>query len=118
MSERRRKTPKIWFGIGITIIIIGFIGGVILGFSGSTQSTWNTVTEEYDYNTVFNITLMIYTWIGCLISSTFFFAVGSILYRLNLIIDGKKYETELEKENKKIYQHTTKNNDIPEAFKF
>ena len=117
MSERRRKTPTLWFKIGIAIIIIGFIGGIILGaIDKATISEWNSITEEYDYKEIFNIAVMIYIWIGCLISSSFFLAVGSILYRLNLIIDGKEYETKLEKTN--VYKKKATNNEVPSVFKF
>ena len=118
MSERRRKTPQIWFKIGIVIIIIGFISGILLGaISKTTINNFNTITEKYDYTEVFNTALMIYIWIGSLLSSTFFFAVGSILYRLNLIIDGKEFEAKQEKEKYNVYKKAKKDN-FPAAFKF
>ena len=63
---------------------------------------------------------MIYIWIGCLISSAFFFAVGSILYKLNLMIDGKEYEIKFKKAQKKtnVYKNTPTNNGVPNMFKF
>ena len=88
---KRRRTPNIYFGIAITIIILGFIGGIILGNTNlKVTSEYNEYSEDYDYDSEFNTELMLECWVGTAILSVFIFGIGSTNYRLNLIIDKKQ----------------------------
>lgn len=124
---RRRKTPKFYFIIGWSIIILGFIAGIIAG------STYREVTINYqtnlnntlaysydddddddDYSSIyddnddeysnsdyssnndnsdkgkFNAGLMFTIWFSTVLVGIIPLGIGSILYRLNLIIDKKR----------------------------
>lgn len=88
---RRRNTPKIYFRIAILIIILSFIGGIILGtVNKSVTQTYNEITEEYEYEEEFNTYLMLECWVSSLLFSIFVFGIGSVNYRLNLLIDKRK----------------------------
>lgn len=87
--KRRRNTNK-YKNIGIIILIVGFIGGIILGnlFKVTTLTYESSIGSEYnEYNEIFNFILMFCTWISTALLSVFFFAINSICYRLDLIID-------------------------------
>lgn len=88
---RRISHTKSYFYIAIIILILGFIGGIILGgtFKMSTLSYGSSISK-YEYNETFNSELMIYSWIGTLLFDLFVFAIHSICYRLDLIIDKKE----------------------------
>ena len=81
---RRRSHSRTYLWFAIIILILGFIGGIVLG------NTFKITTTTYTYldnEEVFNSALMIYSWIGTLLFDLFVFAVHSICYRLDLIID-------------------------------
>lgn len=83
---RRRSHTKAYLWIAITILILGFIGGIILG------DTFKITTTTYTYldnEEEFNSALMLYSWIGTLLFDLFIFAIYSICYRLDLLIDKK-----------------------------
>ncbi len=87
---RRRKTPKIYFRIAILIVALSFIGGIILGNTNKVVvSSYDDILEEYEYDKVFNTDLMLECWVGSLLFSILVCGIGSINYRLNLIIDKK-----------------------------
>jgi hypothetical protein len=75
---RRKRHTKAYLYAALIILIIGFIGGIVLG---------NTFLDYYEE---FNFLLMLYVWIGTLLSDLFVFAIHSICYRLDLIIDKKE----------------------------
>ena len=90
---KRRRTPKIYFGIAITIIVLGFIGGIIIGntYTNRTLTYESSIDEKYnEYEEEFNAELMLECWVGTTILSIFIFGIGSTNYRLNLLIDNKK----------------------------
>lgn len=83
---RRKRTPSIYFGIAVAIVIIGFIGGIIMG------ATNKAITYDDDFNSTesFNTNLMIDYWENSIIVAIIICGIGSINYRLNLIIDNKQ----------------------------
>lgn len=88
---RRRRTPKIYFRIALLIIALSFIGGIILGNTNKEIiRNYNDITEEYEYEEEFNANLMLECWVGSLLFSILVCGIGSVNYRLNLIIDKKR----------------------------
>ncbi len=83
---RLKRTPKIYFTIATLILILGFIGGIVIG------GTNKILNDEYEK--IFNTSLMIYCWIGDALFSMFVYAIGSIIHRLNLLIDKENTNKE------------------------
>lgn len=88
----RRKSTNTYLLIGFIILIIGFFVGIFMGNSNKIEklthvSSYNPKYNEYE--AVFNTAIMIYTWIGASLFSSFFFAISSICHRLDMIIDKK-----------------------------
>lgn len=83
---RRKRTPSIYFGIAAAIVIFGFIIGIIMG------ETNKAITYDDDFNSTerFNTNLMIDYWENSIIVAIIISGIGSITYRLNLLIDNKK----------------------------
>ena len=73
-------------------MIAGFIGGIILGnlFKITTLTYESSIDPKYnEYEKIFNSTLMFCSWISTALLSVFIFAINSICYKLDLIIDKK-----------------------------
>ena len=88
---RRRKTPKIYFRIAMAIIALSFIGGIILGNTNKKViESYDDILDKYEYDTTFNTDLMLECWVGSLLFSIIVCGIGSVNYRLNLIIDNNK----------------------------
>ena len=100
--RRRKDAANIWLIIGIVIIAVGMIGGIIL------------TAEEKTITGTFSFVLMFASWLSCGAFGSFFIAVGSILRRLDILIDG---EEEVDYEYEDDDDEPT-NQDIPSAFKF
>lgn len=89
---RRRSHTKAYLYIAIVILILGFIGGIVLGdaFKIRELTYESSISVKYnEYEETFNSALMLYSWVGTLLFDLFVFAVHSICYRLDLIIDKK-----------------------------
>lgn len=86
---KRKRTPKVYFALATTILLVGFILGIILG--AVNKDTKLTTTDDYSYDSeeVFNSGLMATTWVYTAIICTIFYSVGSVCYRLNILIDKK-----------------------------
>ena len=86
---KRKSTPKIYFTIATIILLIGFVLGIIIG--AVNKEVKLTTTEDYNYNSeeVFNDGLMATTCAYTSVICTILYSVGSICYRLNIIIDKK-----------------------------
>lgn len=85
---KRKNGTKRYYTIGILVIIGGFLGGIILG---ATYKTVAEVVGEYDeYEKIFNVALMLETWIASILFSVWIFGFGSICHRLDLLIDKNK----------------------------
>lgn len=85
-----KRTPKVYFALATTILLIGFVLGIILG--AVNKDVKLTTTEDYSYDSeeVFNAGLMATTWAYTSVICTILYSVGSICYRLNIIIDKKQ----------------------------
>lgn len=74
------------------IIVASIIVGIILGGTNtvkeltfdSSASVFNNSTES------FNVSLMLYTWLGGFTLSILTMGIGSICHRLDLLIDKEK----------------------------
>ena len=74
------------------IIVVAIIVGIILGSTNtvekltfdSSASVFNSSKES------FNVSIMLYTWLGGFILSIFTMGIGSICHRLDLLIDKEK----------------------------
>ena len=87
----KNNNNNIYLVIAIVILILGFIGGIVIGnvykivelvYESSVSPIYN------EYESTFNGALMLYCWIGTILFDIFIFAVHSICYRLDLIIDN------------------------------
>lgn len=79
----RRSHTKAYLYVAITISILGFIGGICAGSVYKIQTGYLFKKEE------FNGTLMLYCWIATGLFDLFVFAIHSVCYRLDLLIDKK-----------------------------
>lgn len=78
---KRKNHTKSYLTVAIIILIIGTILGFVLG--GVYEKSTSLYTKE------FNSALMLYTWMVTAVLDIFIFAIHSICYRLDLIIDKK-----------------------------
>ena len=86
----RKRNTNNYKKIATFILITGFIGGIILGAFFKTQTVkYDSVLDSYDYNETFNYLLMSCSWAYSFLLSLSIYAVHSICYRLDLIIDKK-----------------------------
>lgn len=86
---RRRRNTNLYLVIAIIILILGFIGGIVLGDTYKSIDL-SSITSDYDdYKESFNTALMIYSWTATVLFDLFIFAIHSICYRLDLLIDNK-----------------------------
>lgn len=83
---RRKRTPKIYMYAAIGVILLGLFSGIILGnvykIERVNGDSILDTTEE-----VFNINLLIISLTSGAFASIPLFGLGSINYRLNLLID-------------------------------
>lgn len=92
---RRKSRTKAYLYIAIAILVLGFIGGIVLGdaFKIRELTYESSISVKYnEYEETFNSALMLYSWIGTLLFDLFVFAVHSICYRLDLLIDKNRVE--------------------------
>ena len=83
---RRKRTPKIYIYTAIGVILLGLFAGIILGNVYSLER----VDEDSILDTteeVFNTNLLIISLTSGMFASIPLFGLGSINYRLNLLID-------------------------------
>lgn len=83
---RRKRTPKIYMYAAIGVILLGLFAGIILGNVYSLER----VDEDSILDTteeVFNTNLLIISLASGAFASIPLFGLGSINYRLNLLID-------------------------------
>lgn len=86
---KRKRTPKVYFSLATIILLTGFVLGIILGAVNKTVKLTTTEDYSYDSEKVFNAGLMATTWAYTSVICTIFYSVGSICYRLNILIDKK-----------------------------
>lgn len=89
---KRKGHTRAYFRVAIIILVLGFIGGIGLGdkYKKTELIYESSISAEYnEYETTFNGELMIYSWTGTALFDLFVFAIYSICYRLDLIIDKK-----------------------------
>lgn len=83
---RRKRTPKIYMYAAIGAILLGLFAGIILGnlykLERVDEDSILDTTEE-----VFNTNLLIISLASGAFASIPLFGLGSINYRLNLLID-------------------------------
>lgn len=83
---KRRNHTKAYLWMAIIISYLGFVVGIILGNALKiTIGEFSAYREE-----IFNYGAMIYCWCATLVFDFFIFAVYSICYRLDLLIDKKE----------------------------
>lgn len=90
---RRKSHTQFYFYIALVILLLGFISGIALGDTYKiTKLTYeSSISVKFnEYETSFNSDLMLYCWVGTLLFDLFVFAINSICYRLDLIIDRLK----------------------------
>lgn len=90
---QRRKNTKTYLTIAKVILVVGFFSGIILGNAYKIEviTSESAISSKYNqYEEVFNSALMLYSWIGTFLFDLFVFAIHSICYRLDLIIDKKE----------------------------
>lgn len=92
-NYRRTSMSKAYIVIAWLIIIVAIIVGIVLGnsYKISELTYESSVDVEFNkYEEVFNVALMLYTWLGGLIIGIFTMGIGSICHRLDLLIDKEK----------------------------
>lgn len=92
---KRKSMPRVYFVIATTILIVGFVLGIILGATNKelkmTASKADAYDSEisYEYKEQFNSSLMFNTWGVSFIISAILYSTSSTCARLNLLIDKK-----------------------------
>lgn len=89
---KKKSYTEVYFYIAIIILVLGFIGGIVLGnvYKKTELIYESSISAIYnEYESTFNEGLMIYSWTATVLFDLFVFAIYSICYRLDLIIDKK-----------------------------
>ena len=76
--------------IAITILVIGFISGIIAGFVFPNMIYHSNGIPKPFYEESFNIKLMFIIWVSSSLISTFIFGIYSVCYRLDIISNQNK----------------------------
>ena len=85
-SCRRKRTPKIYMYVATSVILLGLFIGIVLGNVYSIESVdENSILDTTEK--VFNTNLLIISLASSIFASIPLFGLGSINYRLNLLID-------------------------------
>lgn len=85
---RRKRTPKIYMYVAVCIILLGLFAGIILGNVYKLKRIdEDSILEETVE--VFNTNLLFISLASGAFASIPLFGLGSINYRLNLLIDKK-----------------------------
>lgn len=90
---RRKNRTRAYLYIAISILMLGFISGIVCGAVFPVQKLVyeSSISISYnEYENSFNGLLMLYIWIGTALFDIFVFGINSICYRLDLLIDKKE----------------------------